>query len=38
MTAADFKFDPSDPTVKSGDVTFNLKNDGQTPTRSRSRT
>lgn len=30
MTAADFKFDPSDPTVKSGDVTFNLKNDGQT--------
>jgi uncharacterized cupredoxin-like copper-binding protein len=29
MTAADFKFDPSDPTVKSGDVTFNLKNDGQ---------
>jgi uncharacterized cupredoxin-like copper-binding protein len=30
MTAADFKFNPSDPTVKSGDVTFNLKNDGQT--------
>ena len=30
LTAADFKFDPSDPTVKSGDVTFNLKNDGQT--------
>ena len=29
MTAADFKFDPSDPTVKSGNVTFNLKNDGQ---------
>jgi len=29
MTAADFKFDPSDPTVKSGDVTFNLTNDGQ---------
>ena len=29
MTAADFKFNPSDPTVKSGDVTFNLKNDGQ---------
>jgi uncharacterized cupredoxin-like copper-binding protein len=29
MTAADFKFDPSDQTVKSGDVTFNLKNDGQ---------
>jgi uncharacterized cupredoxin-like copper-binding protein len=31
MTAADFKFDPSDPTVKSGQVTFNLKNDGQVP-------
>ena len=30
LTATDFKFDPSDPTVKSGDVTFNLKNDGQT--------
>ena len=30
LTAADFKFDPSDPTVKSGEVTFNLKNDGQT--------
>jgi uncharacterized cupredoxin-like copper-binding protein len=30
MTAADFKFDPSDPTVKSGDVTFKLTNDGQT--------
>src|SRR4051794_17336489 len=30
MIAADFKFDPSDTTVKSGDVTFNLKNDGQT--------
>ena len=30
MTAADFKFDPTDPTVKSGQVTFNLKNDGQT--------
>jgi len=29
LTATDFKFDPSDPTVKSGDVTFNLKNDGQ---------
>jgi uncharacterized cupredoxin-like copper-binding protein len=29
MTAADFKFDPSDPTVKSGDVTFNLTNDAQ---------
>jgi uncharacterized cupredoxin-like copper-binding protein len=31
MTAADFKFDPSDPTVKSGNVTFNLKNEGQAP-------
>ena len=31
MTAADFKFDPSDPTVKSGDVTFKLTNDGQSP-------
>ena len=31
MTAADFKFNPSDPTVKSGNVTFNLKNDGQQP-------
>jgi uncharacterized cupredoxin-like copper-binding protein len=31
MTAVDFKFDPSDPTVKSGNVTFNLKNDGQQP-------
>jgi uncharacterized cupredoxin-like copper-binding protein len=30
MTAADFKFDPSDQTVKSGDVTFKLTNDGQT--------
>jgi plastocyanin len=31
MTAVDFKFNPSDPTVQSGDVTFNLKNDGQAP-------
>jgi uncharacterized cupredoxin-like copper-binding protein len=31
MTAADFKFDPSDPSVKSGNVTFNLKNQGQAP-------
>jgi uncharacterized cupredoxin-like copper-binding protein len=31
MTAADFKFDPSDSTVKSGNVTFNLKNQGQEP-------
>jgi uncharacterized cupredoxin-like copper-binding protein len=30
LTATDFKFDPSDPSVKSGEVTFNLKNDGQT--------
>jgi uncharacterized cupredoxin-like copper-binding protein len=29
LTATDFKFDPSDPTVKSGNVTFNMKNDGQ---------
>jgi uncharacterized cupredoxin-like copper-binding protein len=29
MTAVDFKFNASDPTVKSGNVTFNLKNDGQ---------
>jgi uncharacterized cupredoxin-like copper-binding protein len=30
LTATDFRFSPSDPTVKSGEVTFNLKNDGQT--------
>jgi uncharacterized cupredoxin-like copper-binding protein len=30
LTATDFKFDPSDPTVKAGEVTFNLANDGQT--------
>ena len=30
LTATDFKFNPSDPAVKSGKVTFNLKNDGQT--------
>ncbi len=29
LTATDFKFNPSDPTVKSGQVTFNEKNDGQ---------
>ena len=29
LTATDFKFDPSDPTVKSGQVTFSMKNDGQ---------
>jgi plastocyanin len=30
LTATDFKFDPADPSVKSGEVSFNLKNDGQT--------
>jgi uncharacterized cupredoxin-like copper-binding protein len=30
LTATDFTFTPSDPTVKSGEVTFNLKNDGET--------
>jgi uncharacterized cupredoxin-like copper-binding protein len=30
LSATEYKFNPSDPTVKSGDVTFNLKNDGQT--------
>jgi uncharacterized cupredoxin-like copper-binding protein len=30
LAATDFKFDPSDPTVKSGEVTFTLKNDGAT--------
>jgi uncharacterized cupredoxin-like copper-binding protein len=30
LSATDFKFTPSDPAVKSGDVTFTLKNDGQT--------
>jgi uncharacterized cupredoxin-like copper-binding protein len=29
MTAVDYKFNPSDTSVKSGNVTFNLKNDGQ---------
>jgi uncharacterized cupredoxin-like copper-binding protein len=29
LSATEFRFDPSDPSVKSGDVTFNLKNDGQ---------
>ena len=29
LTATDFKFNPSDPTVSSGDVTFKMKNDGQ---------
>ncbi|HSD23420.1 MAG TPA: cupredoxin domain-containing protein [Solirubrobacterales bacterium] len=30
LTAVDYKFNPSDKTVKSGNVSFNLKNDGQT--------
>jgi uncharacterized cupredoxin-like copper-binding protein len=30
LTATDFKFTPSDPSVKAGNVTFTLKNDGQT--------
>jgi uncharacterized cupredoxin-like copper-binding protein len=30
LSASDFKFDPSDPTVKSGEVTFKMTNDGQT--------
>jgi uncharacterized cupredoxin-like copper-binding protein len=30
LAATDFKFDPSEPSVKAGNVTFNLKNDGQT--------
>src|SRR3954469_20180797 len=40
LTATDFKFDPSDPTVKSGNVTFNLKNDarGRPPSRPREST
>jgi uncharacterized cupredoxin-like copper-binding protein len=29
LTATDFKFNPTDPTVSSGNVSFNLKNDGQ---------
>ena len=29
LTATDFKFDPSDPTVSSGEVTFNEENAGQ---------
>jgi uncharacterized cupredoxin-like copper-binding protein len=29
LTATDFKFNPTDPTVSSGDVTFDMKNDGQ---------
>jgi uncharacterized cupredoxin-like copper-binding protein len=30
LSGTDYKFDPSDPTVKAGEVTFVLKNDGQT--------
>jgi uncharacterized cupredoxin-like copper-binding protein len=30
LAATDFKFSPADPTVKSGNVTFDMKNDGQT--------
>jgi uncharacterized cupredoxin-like copper-binding protein len=30
LTATDFKFTPSDPSVKAGEVTFKLANDGQT--------
>jgi uncharacterized cupredoxin-like copper-binding protein len=30
LTATDYKFNPSDPTVKAGQVTFTEKNDGQT--------
>lgn len=29
LTATDFKFNSTDPTVSSGDVTFEMKNDGQ---------
>jgi uncharacterized cupredoxin-like copper-binding protein len=29
LSATEYKFNPSDPTVKSGQVTFNEKNDGQ---------
>jgi uncharacterized cupredoxin-like copper-binding protein len=31
LSGTDFKFSPSDPKVKSGAVTFVLKNDGQAP-------
>jgi len=31
LSATDFKFNPADPAVKSGEVTFVLKNDGQAP-------
>jgi plastocyanin len=31
ISATDFAFDPANPTVKAGTVTFNLTNDGQAP-------
>ena len=31
MTAVDYRFNPADTSVKSGNVTFNLTNDGQQP-------
>jgi uncharacterized cupredoxin-like copper-binding protein len=31
LKATDFKFTPSDPTAKAGQVTFNVTNDGQVP-------
>ncbi|HEY6672073.1 MAG TPA: cupredoxin domain-containing protein, partial [Solirubrobacterales bacterium] len=31
LAATEFKFNPSDPTVQSGEVTFNLKNNGRYP-------
>ncbi|HEY6636617.1 MAG TPA: cupredoxin domain-containing protein [Solirubrobacterales bacterium] len=31
LTAVDYKFNPSDPTLNQGDVTFRLTNDGQQP-------
>jgi uncharacterized cupredoxin-like copper-binding protein len=30
LSATDFKFTPSDPSVKAGEVTFKMTNDGQT--------
>jgi plastocyanin len=31
LTATDFEFSPADPTVKAGEVTFDLTNDGAAP-------
>ena len=31
ISATDYKFTPSDPTVKAGEVTFTMTNDGQAP-------